>query len=109
METAKIKSQRRFVFFIVLAISLFGILMVYESSSIYAFHTTGNAAYFFYRQIIFLLVGLFMFGLMLLLDLEFLRRYNKECLITAFVLLAVNAHDKIYIDWLSIAAHISHH
>ncbi|MCP4653160.1 MAG: putative lipid II flippase FtsW [Candidatus Omnitrophica bacterium] len=79
--------ERRFIFFAILSLTLFGLLMVYESSSIYAFKTTGDSLYFLKRQFVFFLMALVSFFLTLFADLEFLRKHNKELLIFTFLLL----------------------
>ncbi|MCQ9205221.1 MAG: putative lipid II flippase FtsW [Omnitrophica bacterium] len=85
-----LKDERRFIFSLILGITLLGLLMVYESSSIYAFKTTTDAAYFFKRQALFFILGILSFCLTLLLDLELLRRYSKEFLLfTLFFLVVV--------------------
>jgi len=85
-----LRRERRFIFATILAITLFGVLMVYESSSIYAFKATNDAAYFFKKQFLFFMVGLAFFSLTLFVDLEVLKRYNKEFLLfTILCLVAV--------------------
>ncbi|MFA5337677.1 MAG: putative lipid II flippase FtsW [Candidatus Omnitrophota bacterium] len=84
-----IRKQRRFIFVTVLILTLFGTLMVYESSSIYAYRTTQDAAYFFKKQFIFFVVGLVCFFLTLLVDLEFFRKYAKEFLFLTLIVLVV--------------------
>ena len=85
-----IRKQRRFIFVTVLILTLFGTLMVYESSSIYAYRITQDAAYFFKKQFIFFAIGLACFFLTLLVDLEFLRKHAKEFLfLTLIVLVAL--------------------
>lgn len=81
--------ERSFILFAVLFITLLGTLMIYESSSIQAYKIAGDAAYFFKRQILFFLIGLGVFFLTLLVDLDFLKRYNKELLIMTIVLLVL--------------------
>lgn len=76
-----LRKERRFIFITIFAIALFGLLMVYESSSIYAFRATSDAAYFFKKQLCFFLIGLTFCFLTLFIDLEFLKRYNKELLL----------------------------
>lgn len=84
------RKDRRFIFFTFLALTLFGALMIYESSSLSAYRTTGDAAYFFKKQFIFFIVGLVLFFLTLLVDLDFLRKHSKELLlITIFILLVL--------------------
>ncbi|MFA5008644.1 MAG: putative lipid II flippase FtsW [Candidatus Omnitrophota bacterium] len=82
-------NDRRFVLAAVLILTLFGILMVYESSSLYAYRTTQDAAYFFKRQLIFFIIGFVCFFLTLLLDLEFLRKHAKEFLFSTLIVLII--------------------
>ncbi|MBD3264639.1 MAG: putative lipid II flippase FtsW [Candidatus Omnitrophica bacterium] len=82
-----LRRQRRGVLIIILSLTLFGLLMVYESSSIYAFKNTGDAAYFFKRQFLFFLIGLMMFSLALFIDLEFLKHHSKSILLFTLFLL----------------------
>jgi cell division protein FtsW len=82
-----LKRERRFIFFSILILTMFGILMVYESSSIYAYKLKSDAMYFFKRQFLFFIIGLVLFFPTLLVDLRLLRRYNKEFLI--FTLLSL--------------------
>lgn len=85
-----LRKERRSIFVAVLILTLFGILMVYESSSLYAYRTTADAAYFFKKQFIFFLFGLIFFFLTLLVDLEFLRKHSKELLfLTLFILVVL--------------------
>ena len=84
-----VNRERRFIFFIVLCITLFGLLMVYESSSIYAYRTSSDPSYFFKRQFVFFLIGLGAFFLTLFADLELLRKRSKEILLFTILLLAV--------------------
>lgn len=77
-----LSKERRFIFGAILALTLFGVLMVYEASSIYALKTTSDPGYFLKKQIISLAAGLFLFFLVLLADLKFLRKYSKEFLVS---------------------------
>ena len=90
MVPGDLKRERRFLFIVFLALTLFGALMIYESSSLYAFKAKADAAYFFKKQSLSLLVGIFFFSLTLLVDLEFLKRHSKELLLaTLFFLIMV--------------------
>jgi len=82
-----LRSERRFIFLTVLILTLFGMLMVYESSSLYAYRTAQDAAYFFKKQFIFFAIGFICFLLTLLVDLEFLRKHAKEFLFVTLVVL----------------------
>lgn len=89
MGTKSLNKERRFILFAILFLTLFGTLMIYESSSIHAYKVAGDPTYFFKRQLIFFFVGLGLFFVTLLLDLDFLERYNKEFLIITIILLVL--------------------
>ncbi len=82
-----LKRERRLILFVSLALALFGALMVYESSSLYAHRVNADAAYFFKRQFVFLIAGLISLFAFLFVDMDWLRRYNKELLLGTFFLL----------------------
>lgn len=82
-----LRKERKFLAIAFLALTFFGILMIYEASSVYAFKAKVDAAYFFKRQFLFFLIGGFFFSITLLFDLEFLKRYSKEFLL--FTLLSL--------------------
>jgi len=89
MDAMDLNKERRFIFFTFISIALFGLLMVFEASGIYAFRTTGDPMYFFKRQAIYFAIGIIGFFLILFADLEFLRRQNKTIFIANIVLLIV--------------------
>jgi cell division protein FtsW len=82
-----INKERRFILNTILILTLFGILMIYEASSLYAYKAYGDFAYFFKKQVIFFLVGLALFFLALLVNLGFLKKHSKEFLILVVFLL----------------------
>ena len=84
-----LKKERRLIFFTVFIITLFGLLMVYESSSVYAFKVAYDATYFFKKQLISFLAALSLFFITLFVDMEFLRRWNKEFLLLTILCLVV--------------------
>ncbi|MBD3246480.1 MAG: putative lipid II flippase FtsW [Candidatus Omnitrophica bacterium] len=85
-----LRRQRRVLFLSVLGLTLFGILMVYEASSVYAYHIASDPAYFLKRQFVFFLAGLAAFFLTIFfVDLDWLRQYYKEILGATLVLLAL--------------------
>jgi cell division protein FtsW len=89
IEPVSLNKHRRFLFFTIIALTSFGLLIVYEASCVSAFCATGDAMYFFKRQVIYFLIGLILFFLTLFADLEFLRRYNRAILIANCILLLV--------------------
>jgi cell division protein FtsW len=84
-----IKKERRFILFTILALTLFGILMVYESSFLCAYRTVSDYASFFIKQSIFFFLGLIFFFLVLLIDLDFLRTHIKEFLLSTIIVLLI--------------------
>jgi len=86
----KLNRQRCFILFSVLSLSLFGLLVIYSASCIYAWKLYQDPAYFFKKQAFFLFISVVIFFSTLLLDVEILRKYNKELLLfTVFLLVMV--------------------
>ncbi len=85
------RKDRHMLLVAFIGLTLFGLLMVYEASSMYAYQTVSDAAYFFKRQLVFFGIGLLLFALILLVDLDFLKRHNKAILLLTllFLLLVV--------------------
>ncbi|HIE35887.1 MAG TPA: putative lipid II flippase FtsW [Candidatus Omnitrophica bacterium] len=82
-----LKKERRIIFFLILILNLFGLLMVYESSSMYAYKIKKDPLYFLERQFLFFIIGLIMFFFSLAINLEHLKKYNKEFLLFNLFLL----------------------
>lgn len=72
--------------FLLLAI---GILMVYSSSAVLAFHDFGDPFYFVKRQLIFAALGIGAMSVMMNTDYRVWRQAAKLCLIVCFVLLVI--------------------
>ena len=87
LNAKKLKKERKFIFFTFFALTLFGLLMIYESSSMQAFKITGDPAYYFKRQFIFLIISIICFFLALLLDIDLIQRYSKELLLLTLLAL----------------------
>jgi cell division protein FtsW len=81
LSEKELVKDRKFLFFVFFAITLFGLLMIYEASSMQAFRATGDAAYYFKKQFAFLAVSIFCFLLTLLVDMDLIQRYSKELLL----------------------------
>ena len=73
----RVANTRRSLFFFVLVLSLFGALLIYDASSIYAWFNYSDAMYFFKRQICFIILGIIFILAILRVKLDFLRRYSK--------------------------------
>jgi cell division protein FtsW len=81
--------ERRVILFLVLALSLFGLLMIYEASSIYAWRLTQDYAYFFKRQLLYFIVSLCLFFGILAIDLDIFRKQSGKLLLFNIFLLVV--------------------
>ena len=85
-----LNKERRFIFLSVFGLSLFGLLVVYSASCIYALKIHQDQSYFFKRQASFLLISLVVFFFTLTVNIDILRKYNKEFLLfTVFLLILV--------------------
>jgi len=81
--------ERKLLFIFALSFTLFGMLMVYEASSIYAWRLTADGGYFFKRQMVCFFLGLALFFSVLALNLRDLRRYFRPALIFNIILLLI--------------------
>lgn len=64
-----------------------GIIMIYSSSSIYAWERYKDSAFFLKRHISFVLIGAVLTFLFMAIDYKVLRKYAKPLLIISFILL----------------------
>jgi cell division protein FtsW len=85
----QLHKERRSIFLMAIGLTLFGILMVYESSSIYAYKVASDPAFFFKRQLIYFFIGLLAFFGALSWDFEWIKRHNKELLLGTIVFLVL--------------------
>lgn len=63
--------------------------MVYDASSVYAWKTYGQPAFFFLRQLFFLIFSVAAFFAVLLLDSDYLQKYSREFLLANIILLVL--------------------
>jgi cell division protein FtsW len=74
----------------VAALCAFGLVMVYSASEVLAFQTTGNPAYYFERQLVFMAVGVVAMVVLARTDYHhLLRLYRPIALVTVVMLLLV--------------------
>ena len=64
-----------------------GIIMIYSSSSIYAWERYGDSFYFLKRHLVFLIVGMLFTFLAMIVDYRLLRKYAHFLFWVAFILL----------------------
>jgi len=72
-----------------LALSVFGLVMILSSSQVQATETTGNAYYFFIRQLIAWIIGAGVFFYFMKVSLENLYHYRNVFLIISLILLTL--------------------
>ena len=85
----RLKFARRRIFFSCIILSLLGILLVYDTSSIYAWFNYSDAMYFLKRQIFFLILGLILLAGILKVDASFLRKQARVLLVTGIIFLVL--------------------
>jgi len=85
----KLNRQRKFLFLSVFCLSLLGLLMIYSASCVYALKVHGDGAYFFKKQFLFLLISLGVFFAVLLMDIDWLKKHNKEFYLSTIILLLI--------------------
>lgn len=84
-----IKKDRKIIFLIAFSLTLLGLLMIYEASSIYAFKLYQDSAYFFKKQLFYFLLSLLLFFSLLPMDLNFFRKHSDKILIFNILLLSL--------------------
>lgn len=84
---SKAKSLARCLVVLTAVLVVFGLLMVYDASRIWAVYKYQDELYFLKRQSVFAAVGLVFFGLLANLSLERVRRFSFVFLLVAFALL----------------------
>lgn len=78
-----------FIIIPTLILLIIGVIMVYSSSAILAYHEMGDYGYYVKRQLIFAVLGIIAMFAMMNLDYWILRKWSKVFLIACFVLLIV--------------------
>ena len=86
-NVGKFNKQRRFIFFSILGLSLFGILMVYSASCVYAWNLYNEPSYFVKRQLLFLCISAAVFFVVLSVNVEPLAKYGKEFMVVNIIML----------------------
>jgi cell division protein FtsW len=66
-----------------------GVIMIYSSSSIYAWERYKDGFFFLKRQLAFVVIGAFCAALVMMFDYRRLRKYAKPLLIVSFILLVL--------------------
>jgi len=84
-----VRNTRINLFTVSIVLVCVGIIMIYSSSSIYAWEKYGDSFYFLKRHLIFLGLGLLFTFLAMIVDYRLLRKHARLMLWIAFVLLVL--------------------
>lgn len=81
------KKYDKILFFTVIILSLFGILMIYSASSIWAEYKFNDSFHYVKYQSIFFIIGLFLMIFVSRIDYKLYYKYSNHILLVAFILL----------------------
>ena len=84
-----IRKTRINLFTVSIVLICIGIVMIYSSSSIYAWENYHDSFYFLKRHLIFLVIGIFFGFLAMLIDYRSLRKYSRPLLWISLLLLVI--------------------
>lgn len=85
----KFKRISYYILFLVFALSIIGVFMVKDASSVWAEYLYSDEFYFFKRQVIFLVVGIVVFFIAYFINPTYLYRFSKHMLIVSLILLGL--------------------
>ncbi len=83
------KGYDRGIIVATLLLCLFGVIMVFSASSIYALKEYGTKYYFVRKQVLYLVIGIMAGGVVAVTDINLLRRYMKVVFVLALFLMAL--------------------
>lgn len=81
------KKLGKFLFIITLTLALFGVIMIYSASSIWAEYKYGNQFKFLINQSIFLFIGVIIVLILSKIDYHIYKKYSNVILFICFLLL----------------------
>jgi len=81
------KSLRIRLFMITILLLAIGVVMIYSSSSIFAYEAYGDSAYFLKRHLLFMLIGFIFSAFFMSFDYARIRRFSKPFLLASAGLL----------------------
>ncbi len=82
-----LNKERKWIFLCAVGLTLLGLLVIYEASSVSAWKFTGDQAYYVKRQAGYFAVSLVAFAVVLLLDFKLVRKYFRPLLLLNIALL----------------------
>ena len=77
----------KILFLVVLLLSVFGLLMIYSSSSIWAVYKFKDSFHYLKYQSIFFIIGIFLMIIISKIDYKFYYKYSNIILFSSFILL----------------------
>ena len=77
----------KILFFVVLILSIFGLLMIYSSSSIWAEYKFSDSFHYLKYQGIFFIIGIILMIIMSKVSYKFYYKYSNIILFSSFILL----------------------
>lgn len=83
------KNFGKYLFIVTLALAIFGVIMIYSSSSIWAEYKYGNEFKFLINQGLFLLLGTVIVFVLSRVDYHIYKKYSNIILFLCFILLAL--------------------
>ena len=81
------KKYNKLLFISIIIISLFGIIMIYSASHIWASYKYNDALKYVKNQFLFFIIGLFLMKMISMVDYRFYYKNSNKILIICFVLL----------------------
>ena len=77
----------KILFFTVIVLSLFGLMMIYSSSSVWALYKFNDSFHYFKYQLIFIIIGIITMIIMSKIDYKIYYKYSNKLLLISFILL----------------------
>lgn len=79
----------KILFLVVLLLSIFGLLMIYSSSSIWAMYKFGDSFHYLKYQSVFFIIGIFIMIIMSKINYQIYYKYSNLILFISFILLVL--------------------
>jgi len=77
----------KILFFSVIILSIFGLIMIYSASSVWANYKFNDSFHYFKYQLVFLIIGIILMKIMSKIDYKVYYRYSNILLLISFILL----------------------
>src|SRR3989338_3828184 len=77
------------LFMVTVLLMAVGVIMIYSSSSVFAYEVYNDSAYYLKRHLVFMLIGFILSIFVMCFDYVKLRRFSKPFLVTSMALLGL--------------------